>query len=132
MSPIRSLKTMILRAEIILGLMFARVLIKLVPFRWWKRLLGPIDSQSHSDQQRLSAKQIKQASDIGRMIKRLARKQKFEAVCFPQAITGRWILKRRGIPSNILIGSRKDPGTGMAFHAWLKVGDQVVTGQHEY
>ena len=73
------------------------------------------------------------AGDIGRMIGRMAGRQSFAAVCFPQAITGRWVLKRRGIPSRIVIGSRKDSGPqGLALHAWLKVGDLVVTGADEY
>jgi len=132
MSVIRSIKKTILRAEIVTGLAFARVLITLVPFRWWRKTLGPIDGNAKPPTKPLSAKQIKQAGDIGRMIARLARHQKFEAVCFPQAITGRWVLRRRGIPSQIILGSRQHPEKGLALHAWLKVGDEVVTGQREY
>ncbi len=132
MQPVRSLKRAILRAEIVLGLAVARALIKFVPFRRWRRTLGTISADDQPDRPALSDQQAKQAADIGRMIKRLASKQSFEAVCFPQAITGRWVLKRRGIPSDIVIGSRRDAEKGIAFHAWLKVGDDVVTGQDEY
>ena len=132
MNPVRSFKKAVLRIEIVLGLAFARLLIKLVPFRLWRRTLGPIDGSGPQTPPQLSAKQIKQAGDIGRIIKRLARKQKFEAVCFPQAIAGRWVLKRRGIPSQIVLGSRRDDTKDIALHAWLKVGDIVVTGQDEY
>lgn len=132
MDPIRSLKKTVLRAEIVIGLAFARALIKLVPFRWWRRTLGPIDGSAIAGELPLTPREEKMASDVGRMIRRLAGKQKFEAVCFPQAITGKWVLKRRGIPSQIVLGSRRDEDTGLALHAWLKVGDMVITGQNEY
>ena len=132
MGLVRSFKKAVLHAEIVLGLAYARLLIKLVPFRWWRRSLGPIDGSGQAPMP-LSPQQLKQAADIGRIIKRLARKQKFEAVCFPQAIAGRWVLKRRGIPSQIILGSRRaDPAGNIALHAWLKVGDRVVTGEDEY
>lgn len=132
MSLVRSFKRTVLIAEVILGLFAARMLIKLVPFRWWRQTLGTINEAEQHAQIDLSPKQLKMALDIGRMIKRLAAKQKFEAVCFPQAMTARWILKRRGIGSSIVLGSRQDAETGLAMHAWLKVGDHVVTGRDEY
>lgn len=132
MSIVRSLKKAVLKAEIVVGLAFARLLIKLVPFRWWRRTLGPIDGRSAASSAPITAREKKVAGDIGRIIKRLAGKQKFEAVCFPQAITGRWVLGRRGIPSQIVLGSRRGNDSELALHAWLKVGDFVVTGQDEY
>lgn len=132
MALVRSFKKTVLRAEIVLGLAFARALIRFVPFRWWRRRLGPIDGRNDENAEPLTARQEKMASDIGRMIRRLAGKQKFEAVCFPQAMAGKWVLGRRGIPSQIVLGSRRNDDTGLALHAWLKVGDQVVTGQNEY
>ncbi|MCK0127656.1 lasso peptide biosynthesis B2 protein [Erythrobacter sp. F6033] len=132
MTIIRAIKKTVLRAEIILGLAFARSLIKFVPFRWWEGSIGVINDADQSGVAALTTAQSKQAFDIGRIIKRVADKQKFDAVCFPQAITGHWILRRRGIPSSIVIGSRRDPATGIALHAWLKAGENVVTGQDQY
>ncbi|GMN03022.1 lasso peptide biosynthesis B2 protein [Erythrobacter sp. MTPC3] len=133
MSLTRSLKKTVLKAEIVLGLASARMLIALVPFRWWKHRIGVIGSDAELPAERLTPMQRKQAGDIGRIIKRIARQQKFQAVCFPQAITGRWVLGRRGIPSQIVIGTRPDKDSGgIAMHAWLEVGDLIVTGQDEY
>ncbi|QFT78680.1 lasso peptide biosynthesis B2 protein [Erythrobacter sp. THAF29] len=132
MSVVRSIKRTVLKAEIVSGLAFARLLIKVVPFRLWRRTLGPIDGSGNATAAPLTAREEKMASDIGRIIGRLARRQKFEAVCFPQAMAGRWVLGRRGIPSQIVLGSRRDGSSELQFHAWLKVGDLVVTGQDEY
>ena len=131
MNPIRSFKKAVLHTEIVLGLAYARLLIKLVPLRWWKSTLGPIDGRSDAGKHPLTPQQLKHASDIGRIIRRIAGKQKFEAVCLPQAMTGRWVLARRGTPSEIVLGSRRN-ADGLALHAWLKVGETVVTGAEEY
>lgn len=130
MSFVRSIKKAVLRAEIVAGLAWARLLIVAVPLRFWRGLLGPI-AGGNSAAERATPEQEQQAIHVGRMIARLAGNQRFEAVCLPQALAGRWVLKRRGIPSQIVLGSRRDD-SGLALHAWLKVGDSVVTGAKEY
>jgi hypothetical protein len=40
--------------------------------------------------------------------------------CLVQAITLRWMLNRRGIPSEVRIGAQKTP-TGIQAHAWVEV-----------
>lgn len=49
-------------------------------------------------------------------------------VCFPQALAGYTMLRRRGVPSTIVYGvGRSDEGALIA-HTWLTVGDQTVLG----
>lgn len=133
MSPIRFFKKSVLRAEIVAGLALARALVLFVPFRWWRGRLGPIGTAPDQPSSPLAPKQQKQARDIGRMVGRLARRMPFQAVCLPQAMTARWILERRGIPARIEIGSRQGQSAeGLAFHAWLVAGDEVVTGREEH
>jgi len=130
----RSLKKRLLRLEIWLSLAWARFLIRWVPFRYWRGLLGVIEGEQSDDERpQLSPEQRKQASDIGRIVNRVADHLRlFEAVCLPRAMTSRWVLARRGLPSRIIIGSRRgDMEEGLLFHAWLMVGDVVVTGESE-
>lgn len=47
--------------------------------------------------------------------------------CLVQALAARRWLARGGIGSNIRIGVRNE-GQGFEAHAWLKVGDRIVTG----
>ena len=134
MTLIRSLKKRCLLLEIWLSLGFARLLIKWLPFRHWRGLLGEIEGElSPEERPELSAAQSKQAGDIGRIINRVAdRLHVFKAVCLPRAMTGRWVLARRGLPSRVIIGSRRgEHEEGLLFHAWLMAGDIVVTGANE-
>lgn len=120
--------------EVRIRLAWARFLIKFVKFSWWKHTLGPIDGEPDpADWPDLSPQQLKQASDTGRIVNRVADQLRlFEAVCLPRAMATRWALARRGIPSRIIIGSRRgEAEEGLLFHAWLMVGDRVITGQNE-
>lgn len=47
--------------------------------------------------------------------------------CLVQAMAGRRWLARAAIASDVCIGVRKDDG-GLQAHAWLKVGERIVTG----
>lgn len=134
MSPMRTLKNRLVRIEIWLCLAWARFLIKYVPFRRWRAILGPIDGELPPEQRpQLSPAQSKKACDIGRLVNRIANRVRlFEAVCLPRAMVGRWVLARRGLPSRIIIGTRRgDLEEGLLFHAWLMVGDEIVTGEDE-
>lgn len=134
MSLMRAFRKRLFHLEVWFGLAWARFLIKYIPFKLWRSTLGPIDGEQdgQGDGPPLSAARLKQAADTGRIIARVARRAWFEAVCLPQAMTGRWVLARRSIPSRIVIGSRRgEPEEGLLFHAWLMVGDSVVTGAEE-
>lgn len=130
----RPLVRRLLKLEIVLCLAWARFLIRFVPFRWWRDTLGTLGYGGKvQDPQQLVPAQVRKAADIGIIIRRVASRMPFNAVCLPQAMTGRWILARRGISSQIEIGSREgDAGEEKyLFHAWLVAGNNVVTGQDE-
>lgn len=53
--------------------------------------------------------------------------------CLVQSIAGRWMLHRRGIPSSLHFGVKKDKQQKLSAHAWLTVGDfEVVPANENY
>lgn len=125
----RTLKRLVLFTEILLCLAWARFLVRFVAFSRWRHLLGPIDAPPDTPEQ-LDAARTRHARNIGRRIDQVAGRVPFQAVCLPRAMAGRWILARRGIPSHVVLGSRRGDAdeADMMFHAWLVAGDTVVTG----
>lgn len=82
----------------------------------------------------LSTSARRQAAEIGALVESVADRAIFHPVCLPRAMAGRWLLARRGIEARIAIGSKRSYESlrdGMLFHAWLMVGDEVVTGAAE-
>ena len=61
-------------------------------------------------------------------IVRALRNMPGDPACLPQAIAARRMLERRGIASRLYIGTMRDDSGVPRFHAWLKVGEEWVTG----
>jgi len=64
---------------------------------------------------------------IGAMLERVARHTWWRSMCLEKALAGRWMLRRRGIPSTMYVGMAKRGGNFIA-HAWLVGEGRTVTG----
>lgn len=106
-------------------LLYARLLIANVPPRRWRSRFGVVAAQPGD------AAPMNQLATIRRMrlaIARALRNVPGAPNCLPQALAGRWMLQRRGIASSLFLGTQRDDQGVAHFHAWLKVGDEWVTG----
>lgn len=109
--------------EAIAMVLYAKFLVASVPPRKWRKRFGAVATHS-----------TKQDADLATVRRvRLAILRALNNVpgspnCLPQALTGRWMLERRGIASSLFIGTQRDADGKMQFHAWLKVGEEWVTG----
>lgn len=65
---------------------------------------------------------------IGYVMPRVARRLPWRSDCLIQALAARRWLSASGMDSVIRIGARKSDENGFEAHAWLTVGDTVVTG----
>lgn len=124
---------LLLEASILLAL--ARAELVAVPFRVIARRTGafarPNDpavknilaAEPDADKQAL-------ANEIGWAVTRAACYMPFKAVCLPQALAARQMLKRRGIASVLHLGANlpKSPGTRFDAHAWLETAGAEITG----
>jgi hypothetical protein len=52
----------------------------------------------------------------------------WRSTCLVQAIAGRWMLRRRSIPSTLCIGVDRGAIARLEAHAWLRSGNFVLTG----
>jgi hypothetical protein len=64
---------------------------------------------------------------VGAMLERVARHTWWRSMCLEKALAGRWMLRRRGIPSTMYVGMAKRGGNFIA-HAWLVGEGRTVTG----
>ena len=63
---------------------------------------------------------------VGWAVEAAARRVPWRAVCLPQAIAAKLMLRRRRVASTLYLGIESD--TRLTPHAWLQVGDRIVVG----
>jgi hypothetical protein len=144
MARLRSIRRLLLRfrqidhrrralvIEAIACLLLARLSLIFVPFPRLARRIGtfvpPTDPRAAQARTGISPNQTHLAEDIGWAVTRAARYVPFKAVCLPQAMAARVMLKRRGVASVMHFGAAKGTDKPLDAHAWLDAAGVEVTG----
>jgi hypothetical protein len=104
---------------------FARLALALFPFRRISKSLGQprLESPSRSTNA-LAAR----AAEIGWAVETMSRYTIWDTACLTQAIAVTWMLKRRGIPSTLYLGTAMDDARALTAHAWVRSGTHILTG----
>lgn len=105
-----------------------RVMILLVPFRKLASIMGKSKEEASK---LLTEKDKRRSRKLGNMIAYVSDHTPWDSKCFVQALTGLIALRMFSIPSTIYFGIRKQHNSSLIAHAWLRAGDQVITGCEE-
>jgi hypothetical protein len=76
----------------------------------------------------LFSRQLILISRIQLAVARVHRYVPWNTECYTQALTAKYLLQQRGIPSLLTIGFKKDESGEIQGHAWLTINEWVVTG----
>jgi hypothetical protein len=121
-----------LLAEAVACLLAARLALIFIPFPRLARRLGtfvpPTDARVSQVRTATAPDQSRSAVEIGWAVTRAARYVPFKAVCLPQAMAVRVMLKRRGVKSVMHFGAAKGQDKPLDAHAWLDAAGVEVTG----
>jgi hypothetical protein len=117
-------QALLIEASLCLGI--ARLAIKFLPFRWIKRGWG--ESQA-APPEKPDATPPELLERISRAVAKASRHLPWDCACLAQAMAAKAMLKRRGIPSTLCLGLTTDGEARVRGHAWLKCGEQVLTGR---
>lgn len=122
----------LLLAEAAACLLVARLALVFIPFPRLARHLGsfvpPVDARAAQARGAASQDAARLAEEIGWAVTRSARNLPFKAVCLPQAMAARVMLKRRGVASVLHFGATKGTDKPLDAHAWLDAAGVEVTG----
>ncbi|MDV3348225.1 MULTISPECIES: lasso peptide biosynthesis B2 protein [Cyanobacteriota] len=113
---------MLLEATVLLALSRCAVLV--LPLRLLGSCLGHLNCETPkvcTGSHQLIAQQIATA------ITMVSPYTPWRSNCLAQAISGKLMLRMRGISSTLYLGLSNE-GTQLAAHAWLRVGEQTITG----
>jgi hypothetical protein len=81
----------------------------------------------------LHAEAMEQAQRIGWAVRAASRYTPWSSTCLVQVLAAQRMLQKRSIPGAFYIGAAPGNGApdkvGLAAHAWLKCGEQFITGE---
>lgn len=120
-----SLKNKILIFRIMYLSLFYRILILVIPFKKLSKRLGKIKVNSHYEPNESEIIYIKK---IYYFIIKVCSKTPWESKCLVQALVGRKLMLKKHIETTLFLGVCKDKDDNMIAHAWLKCGNNYVTG----
>lgn len=116
-------KLLVAQAFVLLGM--TRLAIKALSFNRLERLMG----ERNGHEAECSAADLKTARRVGWAVRNVSAHTPWESNCFPQALTAKLLLRRRGIGSTLCLGATfNDDKTELSAHAWLRCGDLHLTG----
>jgi hypothetical protein len=122
----------VLLVEAVTWLLLARLSLIFVSFPKLARYLGtfvaPTDARALRAKSENPHDHAHLAEEIGWAVTRAARHVPFKAVCLPQAMAARVMLKRRGVDSVLHFGARIGQDKPIDAHAWLDAAGVEVTG----
>lgn len=121
------LKYQLITLETIFSLTWSKLLLLILPFRFLVKILGKKNRESAFE---VSSEELSRALVISKAISVLNTRLPWESLCFPQAIASYLMLKSRSIPRTLYLGVKKFQGKLQA-HAWVRVGDKIITGHGE-
>ena len=101
-----------------------RIALKVMPFRRFRRLLGPAGEKY--ERARPAGPISPEAATVARWMQRISRKH--PDTCLAQALTARVMLRRRNLPSTVSFGVRHGSNGEYRFHAWVAQDHRVLTG----
>lgn len=112
-------------AQAMLALVLAKAVIATIGFARWRNWLGP-PSGGAAGATHANATSFALAQAVERASARLP----FETKCLPRAIALHWLLRRRNLPSRLVIAALPSGARGAVetLHAWVEVGDRILIG----
>jgi len=105
--------------------LWIRFCIFFFPFKFYKNTLGKLQNVAN---QEISPDILDFALKIKNTVLTVCNHTPWESKCLVQAITCKIILKRRGINTTIYLGVSNKENQKLLAHAWLKLGDVILTG----
>ena len=116
-------KRLLIEAVVLLAL--ARLAVLALPFRWVSKVLGRQGAQTPLRDHSAHERPIRAVRST---LRKVSRHVPWTSKCLDQAITGKIMLARRGIPATIYFGVKKDDKGELDAHAWLRSGSVYVAG----
>ena len=113
-----------MRAEAILALALAALVVAALPFR----RIALIASRSPTRAAPEEREQTQITHQISQAIRACSRRVPWRSQCFEQGLAAIWMLRRRGVAATLHFGVGQEQGAGLRAHVWVRRGRDDVVG----
>lgn len=113
--------------EAMAAMVLMAAIVRVVPFSWVARFTGAARTCDSGPLPPPTPTTLPRAAAVGRAVNRGAARLPRSPACLAQALAGWLMLKRRGVPSILVLGVARHAGE-LTAHAWLLAGDGAVCG----
>ena len=121
-----ALREQMLLLEALLMHLWTGLLLKIIPFRWIRRVFS-------SRKSKVESRKSGEIELIRNAIQRAGRVSPWRNKCLVSSLAGRCMLRRRKISSQLSLGVAKSQEGKTIAHAWLKAGEyEVVDRRGDY
>jgi Transglutaminase-like superfamily len=110
-------------------LIYASVLVKVIPLKWFNSVLGEFKKVIEVE---VNKNQFQLIEVLKKNTRRLKKRLPWKVKCFEEAIAVKKVLEKHQIKSTIYLGVSKDKNSKLIAHAWLKIGNDFITGKKGY
>jgi hypothetical protein len=119
-------KKMIMEAFCLTGIV--RFCILFVAFSKLAKITGKYNEESDDI---LCDEQIFIGNKVAYVVNLVSRHTPWKSKCLVKALTAQIMIKRRKSSSTVYLGVAKDENKKLIAHAWLRCGNNVITGEDE-
>jgi hypothetical protein len=114
-----------LHLEAVLWLGIFRLAISILPFRW----LSPALGDQTADVPTMPTERETDIARISKAVVTMGDHLPWKCGCLVQGLSGKTMLRLRGIESALILGLKKETESGLAAHAWLQCGGEILIGK---
>ncbi len=104
----------------------SRASIRILSFRQISPHLGQRELSTPKSGLTVEIEQL--ARRVSRMIQIASRHMPWQSKCLVQAMAAKAMLRKRRVPTTLYLGVAKGNGADLSAHAWLRSGNQIITG----
>lgn len=115
--------------QLFFWLIFASILVRWAPLRWFSKMLGEFRKEVIEE---VEIEKLKIVEITKRNLNRWKRILPWKVKCFEESIAVKKLLEKYNISSTIYLGVDKNKRSNLIAHAWLKVNNDIVTGEKGY
>lgn len=108
-----------------MGLGIAQIIIATCSF---KRIAAGLGEYMQESAFTANAADIPRIKSVSWAISIMSRHTLWESKCLAQAITAKYMLRRRSIKTTLYLGVATNQKQEIVAHAWLRSGEKIVTG----